>query len=95
MEVIKKARNAIWETNNTHRVMRLIVKLPFYILAIPIVLIIRAISPWYLVRIGGLLSHRIGHFSGNTELYCCERDARINAKCAGMLTLQPCSFSLT
>ena len=78
MEVIKKALNAIWETNNTHRVMRLIIKLPFYMLAIPIVLIIRAISPWYLVRIGGLISHRIGHFSGNTELYCCERDARIN-----------------
>jgi len=78
VEVIKKALNAIWETNNTHRVMRLIIKLPFYMLAIPIVLIIRAISPWYLVRIGGLISHRIGHFSGNTELYCCERDARIN-----------------
>ncbi len=25
-----------------------------------------------------MASGRIGHFAGNTELYCCERDAGIN-----------------
>jgi putative glycosyltransferase (TIGR04372 family) len=53
-------------------------KLPFYILAIPVVLIMRLIKPWLLVRIGVLAHHRIGHFTGNTELYLCERDAGIN-----------------
>lgn len=52
--------------------------LPSYILAIPCVLFIRLIRPWLLIRIGGLISMRIGHFAGNTELYLCERDAGIN-----------------
>lgn len=52
--------------------------LPLYILAIPAVVIIRLIRPWMLVRIGGLISSRIGHFAANTELYLCELDAEIN-----------------
>jgi putative glycosyltransferase (TIGR04372 family) len=55
-----------------------IYKLPLYIFAIPAVLIMRLIQPWLLVRIGGLISTRIGHFAGNTELYLCERKAGIN-----------------
>ncbi len=53
-------------------------KLPFYFVAVPSVLIIRIIAPWYLVRFGGLISTRIGHFAANTELYLCEKDAGIN-----------------
>lgn len=53
-------------------------KLPFYILAIPAVLIMRIIKPWLLVRVGVLISTRIGHFVANTELYLCEQDAGIN-----------------
>jgi len=56
----------------------LILKLPFYILAVPLVLLFRLIRPWFLVRWGGLTSHRIGHFAANTEMYLCERDAGIN-----------------
>jgi putative glycosyltransferase (TIGR04372 family) len=52
--------------------------LPFFILAIPIVLMIRIIKPWLLVRLGKLISSRIGHFAANTELYLCKQDARIN-----------------
>ncbi|MBT7950893.1 MAG: TIGR04372 family glycosyltransferase, partial [Gammaproteobacteria bacterium] len=51
---------------------------PLYILAIPAVLIMRIIKPWLLVRLGRLISSRIGHFAANTELYLCERDAGIN-----------------
>ena len=40
-----------------------------------IVLILR---PFFLVRWGELESSRLGHFAGNTELYCCERDHGIN-----------------
>jgi putative glycosyltransferase (TIGR04372 family) len=43
-----------------------------------LVLLIRLIRPWLLIRISILVSDRIGHFAGNTELYLCERDAGIN-----------------
>ena len=52
--------------------------IPFYILGIFFVLIIRLIEPLILIRIGYLVSSRIGHFAGNTELYFCEKDAGIN-----------------
>jgi len=52
--------------------------LPLYLLAIPAVLIIRLIKPWLQVRIGSLMSSRIGHFAANTELYLCEQNAGIN-----------------
>ena len=41
-------------------------------------LIIRGIRPWFLVRIGALVSERLGHLAANTELYLCERNASIN-----------------
>lgn len=52
---------------------------PLYILAVPVVLVLRLIRPWLLVRWGDLYSSRIGHFAANTELYLCEQDAGINA----------------
>jgi putative glycosyltransferase (TIGR04372 family) len=52
--------------------------LPTFTLAIPVVAVIRLLKPWFLVRIGGLISSRIGHFAANTELYLCEMDAGIN-----------------
>jgi len=59
-------------------VLQLLKDLVSCILAIPAMMIIRLIRPWLLVRIGGLISSRIGHFAANTELYLCERDAGIN-----------------
>jgi putative glycosyltransferase (TIGR04372 family) len=56
-------------------------KLPILLLcfpALPIVVIIRLIRPWLLLRFGGLYSGRIGHFAANTEMYLCEFDAGIN-----------------
>jgi putative glycosyltransferase (TIGR04372 family) len=53
-------------------------KLPLYALAVPVVLGLRLIRPWFLVRWGRLNSSRIGHFAANTELYFCEKDAGIN-----------------
>ena len=53
-------------------------QLPIYLISIPIFIIIILIRPWYLIRWNNLYSSRIGHFAGNTELYCCERDANIN-----------------
>lgn len=57
---------------------RLISKLPCYIIALPLVLGIRAIRPWHLFRFGLLTGDRIGHFAANVEIYLCERDAGIN-----------------
>ena len=51
---------------------------PVYLCSIPTSIIIRLISPWYLVRFGSIESGRIGHFSANTELYCCEIESGIN-----------------
>jgi putative glycosyltransferase (TIGR04372 family) len=60
------------------RVIWAVQVLPVCILAVPVVLLCRLIRPWFLVRWGGMVSARIGHFAGNTELYLCERDAGIN-----------------
>ncbi len=66
--VARKLKRAVWIT----------IKLPLYALAVPVVVAIRMIRPWFLVRFGCLMSTRIGHFAADTELYLCERDAGIN-----------------
>jgi len=48
------------------------------IYAFPLLIILRLISPIYLVRFEELLSTRIGHLAGNVELYLCERDHGLN-----------------
>lgn len=60
------------------RIFQIIYKIPIFTLAIPLVLMIRLIRPWLLVRVSGLMSFRIGHFTANTELYLCELAAGIN-----------------
>jgi|MDTC01.2.fsa_nt_gb putative glycosyltransferase (TIGR04372 family) len=67
--IIKKLRSFFY----------LLLQLPIYLISIPLIIILRLIKPWYLIRWEELISGRIGHFSLNTELYCCERDARINS----------------
>jgi putative glycosyltransferase (TIGR04372 family) len=59
-------------------IWNLIIHIPFYLLSIPLVLIVRLLKPWLLIRIGGLVSSRIGHFAANVEMYLCEKDAGIN-----------------
>ena len=49
-----------------------------YLLALPILIIVRLLSRWVIIRWACLISPRIGHFAANTELYCCERDQGIN-----------------
>ena len=82
MHVIKEYFKQIQRGGTTlskiKRLFRKLFKLPFYVLAIPAVLIMRLVRPWLLVRIGGLLSTRIGHFNACTELRLCELKAGIN-----------------
>lgn len=60
----------------------LVCRFPLFLVELPcallIVLLVRCIRPFCIVRFGGLNSGRIGHFAANTELYLCERDAGIN-----------------
>lgn len=51
-----------------------VIMLPVFL---PVILIIRLISPWLMFRIG-IINDHIGHFAGNTELYLCERDTGVN-----------------
>ena len=69
----------------------LILQLPIYISSIPLVIIIRLVRPWLLIRWKELRSSRIGHFAKETELYCCKRDAGINSpsqKCIDLFYLK-------
>ena len=62
----------------TRRTLQILLKLPLYIIFVPVVLVMRLMRPWLLVRWCDLNSRRIGHLAGNTEQYFCERDAGIN-----------------
>ena len=66
--IAKKLRSLIY----------LLLQIPIYLLSIPLIIILRLIKSWYLIRWGELRSNRIGEFSTYTELYCCKRDAGIN-----------------
>ena len=58
--------------------MIFLIGVPIYILSIFLLLLIRIISPIYLIRIDMLFSSRIGHFAANTETYLSEKDKDIN-----------------
>ncbi len=56
----------------------LITKLGWLLILLPMpaaVLLMRALRPFIVIRIGELISSRIGHYAANTEVYLCERDA--------------------
>lgn len=55
---------------------RAIVFLPLAAVVLPV---IRLMSRRYLIRWGEIVTHALGHFALNTELYLCERDRGINA----------------
>ena len=67
--IVKKLRSFIY----------LVLQIPIYLISIPAIIIIRLIRPWFLLRWLGLKPNRIGHFAKETELYCCESDAKINS----------------
>lgn len=62
------------ETNQLSLIIRL-VSLMCVVVALPIVLLVRVLRPFVLIRFGSLTSQRIGHFAANTGLYISERDA--------------------
>ena len=75
-QIKKEGWSAIWRKSKR---LPFLITRPFQvIITIPLVLITRLIRPLILVRFGFLPERRIGHFSGNIELYLCERDEGIN-----------------
>lgn len=46
--------------------------------AVPLLIIVRLLRPLFVIRMGILHSQFIGHYSGNLEIYLCERDSGIN-----------------
>ncbi len=60
------------------RAWRIPHELLLLVVAVPIVMVIRLMRPWVLVRWDNMPSPRIGHFAANPELYLCERDAGID-----------------
>jgi len=66
--IIKKFRTCIY----------FIFQVPVYLSSIILIIIIRSIKPWLLIRWFGLKAGRIGHLVVNTELYSCRQEAKIN-----------------
>jgi putative glycosyltransferase (TIGR04372 family) len=56
----------------------LLLTMPAHILAVPVVLAARLLRPFVILRAGMLTASRIGPLAWYTELFLCERDARIN-----------------
>ena len=71
--VRKRKLKFVYET-----IVRLPVLLIAFVPALLVVLTARLVSPVFLIRFQRLISWRIGHFAGNTELYLCELDVGIN-----------------
>ena len=52
------------------------------------VIIIRILKPFIIFRFSHIRSHRMGHFAGSVELYCCEKKLKVNQpkkKCVDIL----------
>lgn len=47
---------------------------------LPLIIIVRLVRPFILIRFGSLWSSRIGHYAANTELYLCMKDAELQKK---------------
>lgn len=62
-------------------VLQKLSNLMFLLLAVPLVILIRLLSIFVIIRFGSFNSSRIGHFSSNTEIYLCKRDRGIGLVC--------------
>lgn len=59
---------------NGRVLLRKILHILLLVPGVVIVFVLRFMSRWVHVRFGQLLSHRIGHYAANTEVYLCRRD---------------------
>ena len=73
------------QTGGAPAVLRLAYRLAYGLAAtlmlpvsVLLLMLMRLVRPSLLVRLNPVVSSRLGHFAGNTELYLCEKDAGIN-----------------
>lgn len=62
------------------RALSILQPLSLSVFAVPVVIVMRLIRSWFLIRLGIMNNTRIGHFAANTELYLCERAAGLHPK---------------
>ena len=63
---------AVWR--KARNISRKITQIPYYLVALPIMLIIRLLRPLALIKLGKIRSSIIGHYVFDTEYYLCEKD---------------------
>jgi putative glycosyltransferase (TIGR04372 family) len=49
-----------------------------HLILFPVVLIIRLLNPWILIRFSEMREERIGHFAGNIEMFLCEYNSGLH-----------------
>ena len=60
------------------KLIRIIAQFPFYLIAIFLLVIIKLISPWILIRITRAPSFNYGNFAADLALYCCKKKLNID-----------------
>jgi len=60
-------------------VLKFVPNIFFLLLFFPVSIILRVISPFFLIRFKPLTSDRIGHFALQSELYLCEKKLKRNS----------------
>jgi len=73
---ISQIRNGGWVEikRKTGRLLTKIICMPFYLIAVPFVIIARIIRPLIHIRCGSIRNDVIGHFAFDTEYYLAERN---------------------
>lgn len=58
--------------------IKLIFLIPIYLISLPLLLIVRGLRPFILIRFSKIISNRIGHFSSIYSIYLSEKELSIN-----------------
>jgi len=65
---------------NPRKIIYKIYKVFSILVAFLLIVFMVILRPFVLIRVGQLISSRLGHFAGNTEMYLCERDHIYSAR---------------
>ena len=77
--------------------IRILRKYLLFLFLFPFLLLMRIISPFILIRVGGTMGTRIGHFAEDIESYLCEKDHNLHPKKSFDIFFHPiniCNFQL-
>ena len=77
-QIKEEGFTAVWR--KAKKIPKMMLKLPFVLMAIPVVLAVRILKPFVWIRFGHLIASRIGHFVFDVEYYLCERKIEKQSK---------------